>query len=177
MEEMLRVYRLPDGRLGFTSAPWNDTKNGFDPAKETELEYFDRWTKHKIPADWTFVADITKADLPRGNDLAADELTGDSRRLFRDCWEWDGVKCAVNMAKARAQRLAEVRKARDTKWPDLDGRRAKFADTADAAKLNRVVDEAQALRDIPAIAAVELSAISDPEAAAGYEPPWPAKVK
>ena len=61
-------------------------------------------------------------------------------RYFRDSWMQEGKKIAVNMVKARAHHMNNIRKARDKKLSVLD---------IEAAKGKNVQDEKQLLRDIP----------------------------
>lgn len=174
MKDKVRAYQRPDGGVSLVVPAWNDAVAGYDPKQETEEEFFWRATAKAIPADATELGAIAKIDLPRTNALRMDTLTKSDRRLFRDTWRWNGVAVVVDMPLAREEKMAHIRRKRDSKFTAVDADRAKAQDTAPGAVDPSVAARAQALRDVPQVAEAAMNLISDSEELFDYEPKWPA---
>lgn len=84
-----------------------------------------------------FLAHIAEKDCEGLETVEVEELPD---RYFRAAWEIKGAGLAVDMVKAQAVHMDEIRKARNTKLNELDIETLKGVD---------VQGEKQALRDIP----------------------------
>ena len=93
-----------------------------------------------IPADAPYwVVDVV--DLPGG-------VLSEENDYFFDAWEWaDGVQ--VNMPKATAIHLAEIRKVRNAELIKKDVAYIRAVETGDTAAQSSIAIEKQVLRDIP----------------------------
>jgi hypothetical protein len=90
-----------------------------------------------IPVD-TPIYIVENTDLPASGDY------------FFDAWEWDGSAVAVNMTKARAIHLGEIRRVRNGELvkEDVTFMRAIEAEDTDAQAT--IKTKKQTLRDLPA---------------------------
>jgi len=94
-----------------------------------------------IPADASYwVVDVT--DLPGGS-------LGGENDYFFEAWEWDdGV--VVNMAKARAIHLEEIRKVRNAELVKEDVTFMRAVEDGDTDAQATIKTKKQTLRDLPA---------------------------
>ena len=95
-------------------------------------------------------------------------------RRFRDCWRHDGAGVSVDMAKARGQRIEEIRAERDSRLRATDGEMLREQEQG-TPRLAPLAAHRQALRDLPPSAATALDAVVTPEGLDAYQPPWPVK--
>ncbi len=102
-------------------------------------------------------------------DCLASSLPG---RRFRNCWRDDGSgRAAVDMPLAREQRLGEIRKERNARFPELDREWMKATGQGDKVLATAIEAARQTLRDIPQ--SIDLDAIATAEKLAAFEPKWP----
>ena len=94
-----------------------------------------------IPADASYwVVDVT--DLPGGS------LSGENDYFF-EAWEWDdGV--VINMPKARAIHLAEIRRVRNAELVKEDVTFMRAVESEDTDAQATIKTKKQTLRDLPA---------------------------
>lgn len=114
------------------------------------------------------------ADRPRSiQDLDTDPLPVDpgnpKRRLFRQSWTVVAGKVAVDMTKARVEKLASIRVLRDKKLADTDKLVARATDDNDQPELARLRSLRRTLRDLPAT--VDLTVFTDPVSLDQFVPP------
>jgi len=97
-------------------------------------------------------------------------------RYFRDLWEWSETegKVVVSLAKARAQRMAEIRNMRDLQLVESDAVRSRTEEIGTAADRAATAALRVSLRDIPREAAPALDALTTLDEVMNYEPAtWP----
>ena len=86
---------------------------------------------------------VEDTDLPGGSISVENDY-------FFDGWEWDGSAVAVNMTKARAIHLAEIRRVRDEELVKLDIPWMKAVEAGDTSTQATIRTQKQTLRDLPA---------------------------
>ena len=69
---------------------------------------------------------------------------------FAEAWEWDGSAVAVNMTKARAIHLAEIRRVRDEELVKLDVPWMQAVEAGDTDAQATIKGQKETLRDLPA---------------------------
>jgi len=116
-----------------------DTTTHFDPATHT---------LHKIATGIPGHVPLTsrecdEADLPREQDLRGKEPT------FRSAWEDTGTAIRVNMTKARAIHMGQIRQVRDEQLAKLDVPYMKALEAGNVPEQQRIATLKQTLRDIP----------------------------
>lgn len=90
---------------------------------------------------------------------------------YRDCWaEKDGA-IVIDLAKARDQKLAEIRAERDKRLEASD--KAWMVAMSKGQPVVAINAEKQALRDLPASAQSDLAAKRSANTIDSYEPEWP----
>jgi hypothetical protein len=85
---------------------------------------------------------VDESDLPGG------AVTRENDYFFA-CWEWDGARCVVNMDKARAIHLTEIRKVRNVELAKKDITFMRAVESGDTSAQSTIATERQTLRDIP----------------------------
>jgi len=83
------------------------------------------------------------------SDLPGDSVSVENDYFF-DGWEWNGSAVAVNMTKARAIHLAEIRRGRDEELVKLDVPWMKAVEAGDTDAQATIKGQKQTLRDLPA---------------------------
>ncbi len=102
-----------------------------------------------VPADCGLtIEEIAAKDVPKGAPykiVSIDEIPSD--RSFRNAWETDGSKIAVNMEKAREIQKNRVREERRPLLEALDIEYMKAFEVGDAKRVAETAQEKQILRD------------------------------
>jgi hypothetical protein len=185
------IWRMPDGTVRVTNPAWflqeGETEEEWmhrttimlarDPEAcprhnsnlqqtETDHEFLDRIAAERLASD---PVDMAGAVRMPNVDMA--ELPS---RRFRNQWHHDGTRPAVDVAKARAQILAELRAERDKRLAASDADKARLDDVGTGPQKAALAKYRQALRDVPAAVAVDVAAL-DAAALESYTPAWPAK--
>lgn len=96
-------------------------------------------------------------------------------RKFLDCWRLEGRSVAVDMALARGQTLASIRKQRDERLLVSDKDKHRLDDIGTAEQKAALATYRQQLRDLPATVSADLAKIEDATTLEKYAPVWPAK--
>ena len=112
----------------------SDMTTHFDPAVHTREVIAAGISGHRALA---LTAECEDSDLP-------------SDQYFRDAWEWDGSAVAVNMTKARAIHLTEIRRVRDEELVKLDIPWMKAVEAGDTDAQATIKGQKETLRDLPA---------------------------
>ena len=86
---------------------------------------------------------VEDSDLPGGSISVENDY-------FFDAWEWDGSAVAVNMTKARAIHLTEIRRVRDEELVTLDVPWMKAVEAGDTDAQATIKGQKETLRDLPA---------------------------
>ena len=86
---------------------------------------------------------VEDSDLPGGSVSVENDY-------FFDAWEWDGSAVAVNMTKARAIHLTEIRRVRDEELVKLDVPWMKAVEAGDTDAQATIKGQKETLRDLPA---------------------------
>jgi hypothetical protein len=86
---------------------------------------------------------VEDSDLPGGSVSVENDY-------FFDAWEWDGSAVAVNMTKARAIHLTEIRRVRDEELVKLDVPWMKAVEAGDTSTQATIKGQKETLRDLPA---------------------------
>lgn len=104
-------------------------------------------------------------------ELPADWEAPDAK--YRDCWAEKNGDIVVDLPKARAQKLEEVRAARDAKLVDSD-KEWMIASSSGAAPeaIAAINAKKAALRDLPDAAEAALKKLKKLETIDAYEPDW-----
>lgn len=92
-------------------------------------------------------------------------------RAYRDAWTLSGGAVKHDMAKARAMKMEEIRKARDARLAATDGPFMRAQEQVKPPEVAALKTQRQALRDLPAT--VDLSGITNADALFAFEPVWP----
>lgn len=127
-------------------------------AAETEAAFLVRLAAMVVPPDARDIQVLPASALP-------------DDRLFRAAWcagPSGGV--VVDLARARALRLGQIRAARDRLLARLDGPMLRALEAGDQPDLARLQARRQALRDLPALAEAALDTLSAPADLAAF---WP----
>ena len=95
-------------------------------------------------------------------------------RRFRDCLALAGGVLAVDVPRARARRLAEIRAERGRRLQRSDALWIRAFEENRAADRFALEAARRRLRDLPAEAAAALDARADAADVIAYEPDWPA---
>ena len=86
---------------------------------------------------------VEDTDLPGGSISVENDY-------FFDGWEWDGSAVAVNMTRARAIHLTEIRRVRDEELVKLDIPWMKAVEAGDTDAQATIKGQKETLRDLPA---------------------------
>ena len=87
-------------------------------------------------------------------------------RRFRNSWTHDGIGITVDLVKARAQRLGEIRIERDAALAATDG--MLLRDQEQGKDVTALLARRQALRDLPARVEADLARLRSADAIAAY---------
>ena len=153
------VYENPDGTIRY-SVPAKRSKL----FNENQREWLNAVEQHERRGDPKLegaarLRDCPIAELPMGR--------------FRGCWRNDGAGGVhVDMPLARAQRMVEIRGARNARLTASDALMARARDQEKQAEIEALKAMRQALRDIPQH--MDLTLINDPAELEAFEPDWPA---
>lgn len=111
---------------------------------------------------------VDEADLPGGV-----VSTDNDAKYFFDCWEWrtSTGRVGVNMRKARALHLGQIRKVRDDQLLAEDINMLRAIEAGDLTEQSAVAVRKQTLRDLPE--SFDLSMVSKPEELSRH---WPAEL-
>lgn len=90
---------------------------------------------------------------------------------YRECWAEKDGEIIVDLAMAKAQKLEEVRKARDEKLAESD--KAWMIAMSKGKPQDAINAQKQALRDLPDQAEKDLKKLKKIETIDAYEPEWP----
>ena len=154
---MVRVWHEPDGAVKITQFLEPDLKDR-DCANLT--------------AEGHVHPDSAFEDF---DSLEAFRAVAPQNRKFRNCWEKaPGGGVHVNLVKARAQRLDEIRTERNQLLDASDKDVMKATDQGNTAALAGLQIYRQSLRDLPATVAPALDALMTDSAIEAYAPEWPA---
>ena len=116
---------------------------------------------------------VQRESFPGATNLGFhDPATFPSHR-FRDCWRLDGQAIKVDMALARAQRLAEIRAARNVRFAALDAEWMRAIGQKRTAEADAIEAKRQVLRDVPQACAPLLDACATADELIVLEPNWP----
>lgn len=156
------IYTRPDGGVSVVIPC-----KGYNEQHLTDDEVFQRaWDmlhrSNEVVQSWE--PDPEESLLPTGIAINPQIVTIDqipSDRAFRDAWEHEGDKIAVNMDKARDIHMDNIRTVRNKALADLDVETIKAVGKSDSKALDDVEAKKQALRDIPQT--FDLSAARTPE--------------
>lgn len=152
------IWRQADGSIAVSIPSENDRRKG-----ETVQDQLDRFAARLVSdgvaLGWTRLADADADSLPQS-------------RRFRNAWRHDGEKPVVNLPLARAQVLSEIRAERNAKLDASDKELARLTDVGSAKELEDIKAKRQALRDLPAVVAAELSALTTVAELEQYRPQW-----
>ena len=153
------IWKKPDGSICITIPAPKGRREG-----ESEADWIERVrarAKDADPhlADCVGLSDCMAADLP-------------GSRRFRNCWRDDGTgRLAVDMTRARDQRMSEIRAERDQQFASLDNEWMRATGQGKKAEADAIEAKRQALRDIPQN--TDLEAVATPEELEAFQPTWP----
>jgi len=108
-----------------------------------------------------------------GGSVVGDDLPLPATRRWRNQWTHSGGVVGVDMAKARVQRMVELRAERDSRLAASDASILRAQEQNDVPAVNDLKTKRQALRDLPVTMQAAVDAITDPDALAAYAPVWP----
>lgn len=118
---------------------------------------------------------LSARSVPAGvTALIVDSSELPSRR-FRNSWSVLGGKPVVDMAKARVQRMSEIRAERDKLLKATDADKARLDDIGTQPQKQALAAYRQALRDIPLTVEAAVDGAQTPEALEALQPAWPVK--
>jgi hypothetical protein len=111
---------------------------------------------------------VTKDDFPHLG-RSEDQVEG----LFRSAWEWGGgTSIVVNMAKARALHLVDIRRVRDLELAKEDVNMLRAIEADNSSEQAAVATRKQTLRDLPAT----FDLTTGVDTAAQLKAKWPAEL-
>lgn len=123
---------------------------------------------------WLAHGDASRA-MEAGDSLI--ELPADweaPAKKYRDCWAEKNGDIVIDLPKARAQKLAELRVARDAKLQESDKEwMIASSSGASAEAIKAINDKKKALRDLPDAAEAALKKCKKAETIDAYDPEWP----
>lgn len=90
---------------------------------------------------------------------------------YRDCWVEKDGDIIIDLTKAKAQKLDEIRKERDSKLADTD--KEWMIASSQGKPVDAINGKKQALRDIPDEAQKDLAKLRSINTIDAYEPEWP----
>ena len=140
------VYTRPDGEISIC----HPLISRDDPPGFTIEDAVARALSKDVPSTAINVAVIEKSALP-------------ADRSFRAAWRQRAQGVIIDIAKARDVHLVRLRAERDAKLSVTDGLMARATERGDAAERSKLAAQRQALRDMPANAAIALAAVEAPE--------------
>ena len=113
--------------------------------------YSDR-TRPAGMTDDKFYEYIVAKDLPAGISTyyTIDDSAAPSDRTFRDAWEISSEEIVVNMTKARAIHLEQIRRVRNAELVKEDITFMRAVEAGDTDTQATIATKKQVLRDIPA---------------------------
>lgn len=126
--------------------------------------------------DEAFALRIAQRDAPEGstNFRVAHKDKVPLDRTFRNCWEQDlsdsPDEVKVHMGKARQVHLNRLRQHRNEKLAELDQKMMRAIEDNDTAEITRLKRRKQKLRDMPALAELDIEAIHTPEELKAFIP-------
>ena len=142
----------PDGTITITHLGVADpdgsklTKVLFEISRTTDL------TTHFDPA--THTRDVIAAGISGHSALSlageCEDTDLPTDRYFSGAWEWNSDAVIVDMTKARAIHLAEIRRVRNAELAAKDVPFMRAVEAGDASAQSTIGTEKQTLRDIPA---------------------------
>lgn len=94
-----------------------------------------------------------------------------SNRRFRSCWSHGTSGVVVDMAKARAQRMEEIRIERNSLLKKTDVDLLVSQERGTEKEIQDIKTVRQALRDLPQ--SIDLSLVATPEQLESFTPVWP----
>ena len=94
------------------------------------------------------------------------------KKTFRDAWTFDGQAITIDLPKAREIVLARVRDERNRRLVEADAEKARLDDVGTEKEKKDAKDKRQALRDLPAVVAIEIATMSVGQLET-YQPTWP----
>jgi len=153
------VWQRPDGGISITH-PTEDFLPG-----ESEQHYLDRIAMAFLSAAPEHTTYIRKPDI--------DSSTLPKDRYFRNCWLHNGIAVAVDMTKAKAQRLSETQAVHDSRQKAITNQAVAAMLDNDNATLKTLKAKKQATTDTLTKVQTDLSAITDPDSLKNYNPVWP----
>jgi Phage tail assembly chaperone protein len=126
-----------------------------------------------------FLARVQADPALAGAQRLADPADADPlpERRWRDCWRHRGDgQVHVDMALARARRLAEIRAERDLRLAASDGPMLREQEAGPPERQQALRAYRQALRELPndLERSGALEALAGPAELAGFAPAWPA---
>ncbi len=151
------VYENPDGTIRYTVPARNSRLY-----RENQAEWLDLVEQHERSHDAKLkgalrLPNCRVADLPLGG--------------FRNCWRNKGGRVEVDLPLARAQRMDEIRRARNARLEKSDGLMARARELGIQSEIDALAAIRQRLRDLPA--GVDLTDLQTAEELAAFEPDWP----
>jgi hypothetical protein len=130
------------------------------------------------PLEGCTVVDVADLPPPRLRKFLvvtpAGEVVETQRRLFRGCWRMAGGRPVEDEGLCRDRTLAEVRKERDARLDASDKDKARLDDVGTPGQQQAHRQYRQALRDLPAVVAQQIAAMT-PDELEAYQAPWPQK--
>lgn len=125
----------------------------------------------KLPteSDADFMARVALAVPPDATNVTQVETL--PTRTFRNAWKVEGGAVAHDMVKARALKMAEIRKERDARLAASDISYMRAQEQNKAPEMASLKGQRQALRDLPDT--ISLDGINDVATLAAYQPVWP----
>lgn len=125
----------------------------------------------KLPteSEADFMARVAKAVPPDATNVTQVETL--PSRTFRNAWKVEGGAVAHDMVKARALKMAEIRKDRDARLAASDIAYMRAQEQNKVLEIAALKGQRQALRDLPEV--VSLDGINDVATLAAFQPAWP----
>lgn len=120
---------------------------------------------------WLAHGDVSRA-MEAGDQLI--ELPQDwqaPNAKYRDCWREKDGDIVVDLAKAKAQKLEEIRQERNKRLEESD-KELMIAISKDQPQ-DAIKAKKEALRDLPDAAETALKKLKKVETVDAYEPEWP----
>jgi len=133
------AWERPDGGISIRYPAYNNRDR---PVGDTDEALRER----AVARDSTYLNEKYGVCVPHECDSA--DLPVDD--YFFSAWVWAGTEVNVNMTKARAIHLAEIRKVRNEELVKLDVPFMRAVEAGDTDAQARIGTEKQTLRDLPA---------------------------
>jgi hypothetical protein len=134
------------------------------PGTPARVVIFNERMREEGESDQAFEARLTAhteaADPTLVNGVTVDAATLPQDRNFRNAWRVNGQACAVDMPAAREIHRAKIRAARTPKLADLDTQWQRAQETTPPSQqtMAAIVQQKQALRDLPQNSAIDTAA-------------------